>query len=252
MLIKALSSLDAQVASRNAGYYSSALDIANITYQIIVSVTFVIFPLISRSVFEEDRQRTQGYISNTMRYTLMMMALSATLFSSTAGGVLRVIYPETYQSASQALRIVAFGMLFFGLLYVVTTIISASGQPRVSLLIAGVTLALSAALNALLIPAYGLAGAATATTISMLAASVAACAYVRKRFGSLMSILSVVRIVGCAGVVYGAALMLNPGSKVLVVVQLVALSLAYVVALILSGELGKRDLSLVARVARRE
>jgi len=251
MLIKALSSPDAQVASRNAGYYSAALDIANITYQIIVSVTFVIFPLISRSVFEDDRERTQGYVSNTLRYTLMVMALSATLFSSGASGVLRVIYPDTYQAASGALRIIAFGMLFFGLLYVVSTIISASGQPRVSLLIAGVTLVLSAALNALLIPTQGLAGAATATTVSMIAGSVIACGYVWKKFRALMSILSAVRIVACAGVVYGAALVFSPSSKVLIVVELIALSLAYLIALIVSGELDRKDLSLLARVARR-
>ncbi len=251
MLIKALSSPDAQTASKNAGYYSAALDIANITYQIIVSVTFVIFPLISRSAFEDNRQRTQSYVSNTLRYTLMVMALSATLFSSGASGVLRVIYPDSYQAASQALRIVAFGMLFFGLLYVVTTIISASGQPRVSLLIAAITLVLSAALNALLIPPHGLAGAATATTVSLLAGSVIACSYVWMRFRALMSILSAVRIVACAAVVYGAALIFNPVSKVLIVAQLIALSVAYVVALIASGELGRRDLSLMARVAGR-
>jgi stage V sporulation protein B len=250
MLIKALSSPDAQVASKNAGYYSAALDIANITYQIIVSVTFVIFPLISRSAFEDDRQRTQSYVSNTLRYTLMVMALSATLFSSSASGVLRVIYPDSYQAASQALSIVAFGMLFFGLLYVVTTIISASGQPRVSLLIAAITLVLSAALNALLIPSRGLAGAATATTISMLAGSVIACSYVWMRFGALMPILSAVRIVACAAVVYGAALIFNPASRVLIGGQLIALSVAYMVALIICGELGQRDLSLIARVAR--
>jgi stage V sporulation protein B len=163
ILIKALSSPDATLASENAGYYSAAMDVANITYQVIVSVTFVIFPLVSQSTFADDRARTQSYISNTLRYTLMIMALTATLFSSCASGVLRVIYREAYQAGSSALRIVAFGMLFFGMLYVVTTIISASGQPRTSLLLGVITLVLSAGLNALLIPTLGLAGAAAAT-----------------------------------------------------------------------------------------
>src|SRR5215471_19132632 len=77
MLIKALSSPDARIASENAGYYSAAVDIANITYQIIVSVTFVIFPLISKATFDGDRASTQTYIRNTLRYTVMVMALTA-------------------------------------------------------------------------------------------------------------------------------------------------------------------------------
>ena len=78
-----------------------------------------------------------------------------------------MIYGDAYQAGSPALRIVAFGMLFFGLLYIVTTIISASGYPGVSLLLGVLTLVTSTALNALLIPSQGLIGAATATTVSM-------------------------------------------------------------------------------------
>lgn len=250
MLIKALSSVDPRTASENAGYYSAATDIANITYQIIVSVTFVIFPLVSRSVFEEDRHRTQGYISNTIRYTLMVMALTATLFSASASGIIRVIYRDTYQAGSPALKIVAFGMLFFGLLYVVTTIISAGGQPRMSLLFAVITLLLSATLNALLIPSRGLIGAATATTISMLAGSIAACWYVWRRFGALISVTSVVRITACAAAIYGASFVVSPSSKLMIIAQIIALAIIYVVALIISGELGRSDLRLLARVVR--
>ena len=250
MLIKALSSTDATAASENAGYYSAALDIANLTYQIVVSVTFVIFPLVSQSTFADDRARTRGYISNTLRYTLMVMALTATLFSSCAGGVLRVIYREAYQAGSPALRIVAFGMLFFGMLYVVTTIISAGGQPRVSLLVGVITLVLSTALNALLIPSHGLAGAATATTVSMLAGTFLACAYLWRRFRTLMSIVSVVRIAACSGVIYAASLLFSPASRLLIIGQLIALSVAYVIALIVSGEIGRDDLRLITRVVR--
>ncbi|SRR6266404_4995453 len=251
MLIKALSSPDATTASENAAFYSAAVDIANITYQIIVSVTFVIFPLISQSTFADDRARTQGYISKTLRYTLMVMALTATLFSSNASGVLRVIYRDSYQAGSQALRIVAFGMLFFGLMYIATTIISASGQPGVSLLLGVITLVTSTALNALLIPSQGLVGAATATTVAMLVGTALACAYLWRRFRTLMSFASILRIAACAGVVYGASLLFAPASKVLVIAQLIALSVTYVMVLVLSGELGRSDLRLIARVARR-
>jgi stage V sporulation protein B len=250
MLIKALSSPDAKTASENAGYYSAAVDIANITYQIIVSVTFVIFPLVSQSTFENNRRRTRGYISNTLRYTFMVMALTATLFSSCASGVLRVIYRDTYQAGSQALRIVAFGMLFFGLLYIVTTIISASGQPRISLLVGVITLITSTVLNATLIPSYGLVGGAMATTISMLMGTILGCCYLWSRFKTLMSILSALRISSCAVAIYGVSLLLHPASKLLIIAQLIALSIAYSIALVISGELGRSDLRLLTKVFR--
>ena len=202
---QSVSSPDAVTASVNAGYYGAALNVANIIYQVIISITFVIFPLVSQSTFVEDSRRTNVYISTTVRYALMVMALLATLFSANAPEVLRLIYRPDYQAGASALAIVGYGMLLFGFLQVATTIISASGRPRVSLMIAGVTLAISAGLNAWLIPSRGLAGAATATTAAMLMGAVIASGYLLWRFGALVPWLSLVRIVAAAALVYAAS-----------------------------------------------
>lgn len=250
ILVKVLSSPDATVASENAAYYGAAVNVANITYQVIISATFVIFPLVSQATFTKDREKTRTYVTNTLRYTLIIMALVATLFSANARGVLSLVYPQNYQAGSVALSIVAYGMLLFGLLYVVTTIISASGHPAVSLLVGLLTLGVSAALNFFLIPSYGLAGAATATTASMLAGAIAGCAYLRLRSGALMSVGSVVRIAFSAAAVYAISLQFSPSSKVMIVAQLIALTFVYLAALIATREIGRRDLTLIQRVLR--
>lgn len=250
ILIKALSSSDPLTASENAGTYGAAVNVANITYQVIISATFVIFPLVSQSTFARDRERTQSYVSNTLRYTLMIMALLATLFSANASGVLSLVYPQSYQAGAAALGIVAYGMLLFGFLYVATTIISASGHPGASLLIGLGALAVSAALNWLLIPAHGLAGAAVATTAAMLAGSGVAAVYLWRKFGALMPLWSAVRIAVCAGAIYGASLLFFTSSKPLVVAKLVALSVSYLAALIVSGEVGRNDLRMITQVIR--
>lgn len=251
MLVKALSSPDATTASSNAGYYSGALNVANITYQVIISVTFVIFPLVSQVTFVNDRQRTQLYISNTLRYTLMIMALTASLFSANASEVLRVIYPDQYQTGSGALSIVAFGMLFFGLLYVITTIISASGRPTVSLLIGVVTLATSAALNAALIPNYGLRGAALGTTAAMLVGAICGATYLLVNFGALMPKSSFARIATCAAMVYAASFAVIPTSRAMIVLKLAALSAIYFAGLLVSREIGRGDLEAVKKVIKK-
>jgi O-antigen/teichoic acid export membrane protein len=251
MMVKALSSSDATIASINAAEYSAAIDIANITYQIIISITFVVFPLVSQSTFADDNEKTRSYISNTLRYSLMIMAIVATLFSANAQALLSLVFPTGYQGGSGALRVVAYGMLFFGMLYVLTTIISASGQPKVSLMIGAMTLAASALLNSLLIPAYGLTGAGMATTAAMLLGGVMASAYLLVKFKVLMPVISAVRIIGCAGLVYAASLGFSTSSKILIVIKLAALGLLYVAALVLSRELGRDDVSALKRVIKK-
>ena len=251
ILIKALSSPDARLASENAGDYGAAINVANITYQVIISVTFVIFPLVSQATFAGDRARTQSYISNTLRYTLMIMALTATLFSANASAVLRVIYPDEYQAGSRALSVVAFGMLFFGLLYVITTIISASGRPIVSLIIGTVTLATSVVLNAVLIPSLGLVGAAIGTTSAMFAGAFSGAAYLFLKFGPPMPALSLARIALSSGLVYAASVVVKPTSKLAIVVQLAVLFLIYLGALLITREIGSDDLKTVRKVFER-
>ncbi|MEN3332645.1 MAG: polysaccharide transporter, family, partial [Blastocatellia bacterium] len=251
ILVKALSSPDADVASANAGFYGAAINVANITYQVIISVTFVIFPLVSQATFANARKLTQTYIANTLRYTLMIMALLATLFSANAASVLHVIYPAPYQASSGALGWVAFGMLAFGLIYVLTTIISASGRPTVSLIIGVVTLAASAALNALLIPRAGLTGAGLATTLAMFIGAGIGIGYLIARFGALIPPLSLARIAACSAIIYALSLAYTPASKPLIVVKLAALCLLYVIALMASREIGGDELRLVQRVMKK-
>jgi stage V sporulation protein B len=251
ILIKALSSSDATAASINAGYYGAAVYLANLTYQIIISVAFVIFPLVSQATFANDRSRTQGYISNTLRYTLIIMALLATLLSANAGEVLGVYYPADYQAGGAALAVVAYGMLFFGLLYVITTVISAGGRPNISLLIGAATLVISVGLNAMLIPAYGLTGAAAGTTVSMFSGVVMGGGYLLAKYGALMPRLSLLRIAACAGLIYFASLLFTPASKLLIIAKLILLSLVYVIALVVSREVGRDDVAAIKRVLKK-
>jgi stage V sporulation protein B len=251
ILVKALSSPDTIEASANAGFYGAAINVANITYQVIISITFVIFPLVSQATFANDRKLTQVYIANTLRYTLMIMALLATLFSANAASVLHVIYPDAYQASSGALGWVAFGMLAFGLIYVLTTIISASGRPTISLIIGVVTLAASAALNALLIPRLGLIGAGLATTLAMFIGAGVGIGYLLTRFGALIPLRSLARIAGCSAIIYALSLAYTPASKVVIVVKLAVLCLLYVIVLIVSREVGRDELRLLQRVMKK-
>jgi stage V sporulation protein B len=248
VLVKALSSGDPGIAARNAGEYAAAINVANITYQIIISVTFVVFPLVSQSTFAGDAETTRKYIRTTCRYTLMVMALVATLFSANSSEVIRLIYRSEYTAGAPALAMLAYGMMLFGLIYVLTTMISASGRPAFSLLVGFVTLATSVALNRELIPRLGLRGAAAATTTAMLLGAVIAGCYTLVRFKVLVPLLSLVRISVCAGAVYLASAIVPVWPRPIVILKLVVLSLLYVGGLVLLRELGKPDRDVLRKL----
>lgn len=251
MLIKSLSSVDTTIASTNAGYYGAAVNVANVTYQSVVAVAAVVFPLVSQSSFAEDKARTQKYVSNTLRFTLLIMALMAAVFSANAGEVLRLIYPDEFVAAAGALSIVAFGILFFGVLNVETTMISAMGKPEVGLIIGAITLGANWTLNSMLIPSRGIKGAAIGTTASMLLGAALASGYVLRKTGALIPLRALARIGIAAGIVFAGSAATSPASRLLIVVKLITLSLAYFGALLVTREIGREDFEAVKSIVRR-
>lgn len=251
LLIKALSSPDPRLASHMAGYYSAVMTIANVTWQSIVAITFVAFPLISESTFKAERETTRTYISHTVRFSLMIMALLSVLFSSHAEGLLELIYTREYLAGASALRIVPFGMLLFGLLYVLTTIITSSGRPHVSVMIGVWTLVLDAVGNGWFIPRYGLVGAALAVSMAMGLGSVVASFYVVRQYGALLSPRSAIRI-GCAALLTYAVGYLAPVDGLRMIAVLALQALVYAGLLVLIGEIGAAERAAVFRILGRQ
>jgi stage V sporulation protein B len=250
IMVKAISASDPATAATNAGYYGAAVNVANITFQIIVSITFVIFPLVSEATFNRDDETTRVYVANTLRAVLIIMALVATQFSANARSVLVLLYPREYQEASHALAILAFGALLFGLFYVTTTIITASGKPVVALAFGSGALVANAAFNLFLIPRFGLSGAAAGVMGSMLLGVVGSLVYLGWNYGRILPVATLIRLGVCAGAVYAASLGFTPETRMLTVVKLGALSAVFVILLLVTREIKKSDIAAIRGIVR--
>lgn len=264
LLVKAtIAPGDPIAASAAAGAYGAALDFAYIVFQIILSITFVVFPLVSEAAFHEDLSVVRGYVRQTMRATLAIAALPAALFSANAVEVLRLVYPPEYATGAPALRIVAVGMLSFAVITVLTSVISSGGRPWVSVGIVGVTLALDAVLNLVFIPRLGLPGAALATSVAMAAGAAMGGAFVRVRYGGLVAPATVVRV-GVAAVAIYALSMVMPSDawiaatgagklvvKAAVAAEFVVLGAVYLVLLVALREIGADEWRLARRIVGR-
>jgi O-antigen/teichoic acid export membrane protein len=174
----------------------------------------------------------------------------ATLFSANARSVLVLLYPRDYQEASHALAILAFGALLFGLFYVTTTIITASGKPLVALAFGSFALGANAAFNLVLIPRYGLSGAATGVLASMLLGVVGSVIYLGWNYGRIVPVPTLIRLGVSTGVVYAASLAFTPASRLLTVGKLGALGVLFVILLLVTGEIKKSDIASMRGIVR--
>jgi stage V sporulation protein B len=246
----------AEAASRLAGFYRAAQTFAFVPYQLILSVTFVVFPMVSQAVSIGDEAASRRYIHNAMRFSLIVLLAIAAPVSGAAAGVMRIAYPNDYLAGSDALAVLSLGIVCFALFVIGATILSSAGRPGLSAAIAAGAVALVIGGNLVLVHLAGigphtLRAAATGTSVGMAFAVIAVGFAVRARFGTFMQARSVLRVLTSALFAWIVAHALPNHGVALAVLALAAGGIAFLVALIATRELGADDWAVLKKLARR-
>ena len=120
----------AEQANQIVGHYEAVRNFSLLPYQALLIITFVIFPLVSRSTFEQDRETTRAYVTQTLRYALILAAAMASVLCARPRGAAGAVLParirrRRHRPARSSCR----GIVALSLLGVSGAIINASGPP---------------------------------------------------------------------------------------------------------------------------
>jgi stage V sporulation protein B len=246
----------AETASRLTGFYRAAQTFAFVPYQLILSVAFVVFPMVSRAVSIGDHDSTRRYIGGAMRFSLIVLLAIAAPVSGAAAGVMRLAYPDAYLAGSEALAVLALGTVGFALFAIGATIKSGAGRPGIPAVIAVGTVVVVLGCNLLFLRLAGigehtLVAAAAGTSAGMAASMVAIAIAVHVRFGIFIAPASAVRISSAALVAWLVARAVPSHNAALALGALIAGGVAFMLGLLVSRELGPSDLEVLRKITRR-
>jgi len=148
------------------GYYNAASPIARLPLIISMSVATAVLPAASAALSNNNRDLLGMYINQAFRYVTLVvlpMTIGTIIFSTP---IINILWPGGYESGSVALKILAAGMLFFTIYTVSSSISQGMGKPNIPMLalIGGTIIEL--VVSIILVPSYGINGAAIATTIA--------------------------------------------------------------------------------------
>ncbi len=247
----------AELASRYVGFYRAAQTFAFVPYQLILSVAFVIFPMVSQAVSLGDEEATRRYIRGALRFSLLVLMAIAAPIAGASACVMRIVYPSDYLAGSDALAVLSLGMVCFALFYIAATIISSAGRPGLAAAVAMVAVALVVGCNLAFVRHVGigpntLLAAASGTSVGAAFALLAMGTAVYMRFGAFIAKETCLRVLVAAALAFAVASRVPATSKALAVLALALGGVTYVVALFLVREVGKADLVAVLRVVRRK
>jgi stage V sporulation protein B len=247
-----------KAANSLRGVYRGVQLFAFLPFQLLMSVTFVLFPLLARASAEGDKDAVRGYTMTGVRLGFVLTGLMCGAVSGIAPHVLHLVFPEEiWTQGGDALRILSLGMGAFSVLGITCAALSGLGKPTAAAMLTALGVALIAGGCVVLIPRAELGPAmlvqaAIATSAALALTAAAAGLVLRSVAGGFVPPATVVRVLAALGIAVAFGSRLPWLGKVFVPIEAVAVAAVYVVVLVVTRELGKADLARVLTVVRRK
>lgn len=248
----------ANFAAAYAGHYSAAQTFAFVPYQLILSVTFIVFPFVSRATTLGDAEATRRYIRSAMRFSLLVLLAIGAPIGGAASGVMRIAYPEAYLAGADALGVLVFGQVAFALFVIGATILTGAGRPVPAAVIAVLSLGVVLVATRLAIQQAGIEGhrALVATAFGTSAGTALALLLVGttvwRSFGAFLPIASTLRGLLAGTVGFGVARAIPHDTAIGALAALAGGFFAYAIALVVVREVGGAELRAFRTVLGRK
>ncbi|MDY6864652.1 MAG: flippase [Halobacteriota archaeon] len=150
-----------------AGYYQSALVLARTPTWIMGAVMGAIFPFISNNS-TKNREDAKVYINKSVRYAFIFVIPISLVFFLIPEASIYLLFPENYLPAAPALAIISIGMALYVLITIFLNSFQALGEPNIPSFFLSLSVIIQILLLILLVPIFGIVGAALSTTIACL------------------------------------------------------------------------------------
>lgn len=248
----------AQAANEWVAVYRACQLFAFLPYQLLFSVTQVLFPMLARAKTEEGDARVAELVSRGSRIGAVVCGLMVAVIVAMPQSLIRLAYDNEIAAAgAPVLRVMVLGQAAFAMMGLATTILVSLGRERAAMTLTAIALVLLVGACIVLIPNgtdFGkpqIMGAAKSAAIALGVALVLGASTARRVAGAFVPLKTAARVTLCIVAATALGLTMPVLGKVMTLVVAPLIGLAYVVILVVTGELGKSDLAMVLAIVRR-
>lgn len=239
----------ADTASAAAGIFGAAKNVALLPYQAVISLTFIVFPLVSAATSAGDRASAGDAASGAMRLSAILSCGAVAMLGAAPAETLGLLFGPAYaQGAPVLVTLLAAGAMM-ALMYVGNAIVASAGRPWISVLGGLWAVLVQLGLLALLLPGRdgnaASRAAATATVLGALAGAAVSGTLVAWLFRGAPWLKTVAGAAVAASAGLGLAVLLE-GQIAWPIRPLVA-GAVFVALLFVLRVVGREDLTLLRR-----
>lgn len=250
--------LGPEAADTLAGAYRNAQLFCFLPYQLLLSVTFVLFPLLATAHRDDDREAVARYVQTGVRLAMIIAGAMVSVTAGIPGGLLNLVFgADSAALAARPMFVLALGQGAFAIFGILATVLTSIKHERMSALLTTAALALVAGLCFVLVRGqpYGpelLMRTAIASGCGLVVATALAALQVKRAAGAVVPLLTALRVPAALAVAIAFARVLPAPGKLMTLVYAPVIALVFVAVLVITRELGREDLAIIARVAGRK
>lgn len=155
--------LERFVSAAEIGIYSVGVGLSELIWQLPTAIGTVLFASSTNSTSDIDAAKKAAKL---LRVSLVFLVTGSILFALTSKWIVPFIYGNEFQSASEVINLLLPGIILVVIIQILHASLSGRGYPLVGIRIFILAIIVNIVLNVLLIPIYGINGAAISSTIS--------------------------------------------------------------------------------------
>ncbi|MBM4386770.1 MAG: oligosaccharide flippase family protein [Deltaproteobacteria bacterium] len=239
-----------------SGIMGAAKNLSLLSYQSVIPVAIVFFPIVAHSSHLAKGEEKERQINGALKFSAMLAAFVMVLISSEPLGILRMLFGEEYAPAAAPLILLAVSVYFFSIFYVSNALLTSCGFPRAALVCGAGAISVTVSLTAAA-AFYAELGAAyfvifsSAICLGMLFSFVASLALLGRFSGARIGLKPVVKITGGALILAVLLNLFNVVEFHLVVLKIFSGGVLFTAFLFLSKELTTGDIAALKKAVRK-
>lgn len=145
------------------GLYQAAQPASHILWYFPTALCAVLFPMVSELWAKREKRLLGNVLHFLIKFSFILMIPIGLVFITFPGAVLLLLFGPDYLAASAALQLLGMGAIIYSLYLILTYAVVAIGKPAVTTKILIVMACFNLMANLILVPPYGIEGAAFAT-----------------------------------------------------------------------------------------
>lgn len=235
------------------GYYNIASPIARLPLVISSSVAVALLPAASEALALDGKNVVRRYVSHSYRYLFIVLLPLCAVVIIFGQPIMHLLFPKAplaYSFAGTAMSILVIGMAFFSVYGISASVLQGAGKPYPPMFFLVIGTVTNLILTVLLVPKYGLNGAAIATMIASFLIMVLTTVKTLQVTGTKLPYLNLLKIT-ISSFLLGLCLYFIPKTIFGFILAILLLPLIYIIILAFARALEMRDIMLINKFGNR-